>query len=100
MTMGHLEDHFRLIDNPDEVARLFKAARTSTDLKHPSPKTYDPEAVENKIMLDMLRRRQAERESAVPKPPSRPIYDYEEIENKYIDKMFDDLRAEREAKDK
>ena len=30
MTIGHIEDNYRLIDNPDEVARLFKAARTST----------------------------------------------------------------------
>ena len=30
LTMGHLEDHFRLIEDPDVAETLLKAARTST----------------------------------------------------------------------
>jgi hypothetical protein len=30
ITIGHLEDNYRLIDDPNEVDRLFKEARTST----------------------------------------------------------------------
>jgi hypothetical protein len=30
MTIGHIEDNYRLIDDPKEVDRLFKEARTST----------------------------------------------------------------------
>jgi hypothetical protein len=87
MTIGHIEDNYRLIDNPDEVARLFKAARTSTD------RMFWVRNVFNRIF------RRQEAEKANPKPPSREVYDYDEIENKAILKMFDRLRAERAAKE-
>jgi hypothetical protein len=86
MTMGHLEDHFRLIEDPGVAETLLKAARTSTDRMFWARNVFDR----------MFRRLEAEKVN----PPSRPIYDYEEIENKHIDKMFADLRAEREAKAK
>jgi hypothetical protein len=126
MTIGHLEDHFRLIDDPEEVARLFKAARTSTDRmfwarnvfdrvfrrqeaekanpKPPSPRTsdnvLDPDDRSSDAMIATLRRRAAEREATDPKPPSREVYDYDEIENKMIIEMFRRREAEREARDK
>jgi hypothetical protein len=70
--------------------------RSSTDTKPHSRETYDPDEVENKMMIESLRRMNAERE-AKEKPE---IYDYDEVENKSLRELFDCWKAEREAKEK
>jgi hypothetical protein len=102
MTMGHLEDNYRLIEDPAEVACLFKAARTSTVPKPLSPRTsdYDPDEADTRSMINTLKRRQAEREAKDPKRPSRETYDYDEVENKGLIEALRRINAKREAKDK
>jgi hypothetical protein len=63
-----------------------EAKGSSTEPKPPSREPYDYDEIENKDIIETLRRINAKREarnsSTGPKHPSREVYGYDEVANK------------------